>query len=379
MIEITELKPSVWRKIQVPADISFSKLHAVIQISMGWLDYHLYEFSFPGENILITENIETYEEYKFYRERFKGRDPLPEEDPTGKAGKILERTVKQPTAKIKSYFERNKTAKYLYDFGDRWEHKITLEEILEDLDPEQPCILAGEGSCPPEDVGGPTGYQFFLEAWSNPEHPEHGPMTIWGRRQFYGEFDIAHRNRLLKAYSRMEGKENAFIHPRTLLLGDGIGTFTSGAQDHIRLTGHVCPNKMLPCGTLGFNLTGLRTYCETHKEEIRQIEIEIKRWNSLYPCILDESRIGQADLDEPVLLVEITPECFEFDGSIDPESSIERNYLLIDGGCQMEKARRLGRKKIPACALSVEQHADYMVSGREGFVKYWNRELEYLP
>ncbi|WP_345789159.1 plasmid pRiA4b ORF-3 family protein [Pelotomaculum propionicicum] len=61
-----------------------------------------------------------------------------------------------------------------------------------------PQILAGEGACPPEDVGGLGGYEEFLEAWNDPNHPEHEAMRQWGESQHYRDFDINFRNNLLK-------------------------------------------------------------------------------------------------------------------------------------------------------------------------------------
>jgi hypothetical protein len=58
-----------------------------------------------------------------------------------------------------------KTLKYLYDFGDGWEHTIKIERLI---DPEPstlyPRLIEAKGRCPPEDIGGPWGYAEFLEA-----------------------------------------------------------------------------------------------------------------------------------------------------------------------------------------------------------------------
>ena len=62
-----------------------------------------------------------------------------------------------------------KTLKYLYDFGDGWEHTIKIERLI---DPEPgtlyPRLVEAKGRCPPEDIGGPWGYAEFLEAIADP-------------------------------------------------------------------------------------------------------------------------------------------------------------------------------------------------------------------
>ena len=42
-----------------------------------------------------------------------------------------------------------------------------------------PVLLAAVGRCPPEDVGGPPGYEEFLAALSDPEHEAHAEMLEW--------------------------------------------------------------------------------------------------------------------------------------------------------------------------------------------------------
>jgi hypothetical protein len=91
---------------------------------------------------------------------------------------------------------------YTYDFGDNWRHVITVEEITE---PEPgvryPRCLAGERACPPEDVGGEPGYEYFLDAINNPAHPEHAHYIEWGGSFDPAVFDLAATNTALTRHS----------------------------------------------------------------------------------------------------------------------------------------------------------------------------------
>jgi|GEM_PF-2342688 len=49
---------------------------------------------------------------------------------------------------------RAKSFKYLYDFGDGWEHSIKIERIFPAIGEEKPMLLEATGHCPPEDIGG---------------------------------------------------------------------------------------------------------------------------------------------------------------------------------------------------------------------------------
>jgi hypothetical protein len=74
---------------------------------------------------------------------------------------------------------------YLYDFGDDWRHRLELEDTLPAASRAvYPVCVGGECSAPPEDVGGPSGYEEFLEALSNPHHEEHEEVKAWVGRSF---------------------------------------------------------------------------------------------------------------------------------------------------------------------------------------------------
>ena len=75
---------------------------------------------------------------------------------------------------------------YEYDFGDSWQHEIVLEKTLEpEPKVKYPRCVEGARACPPEDCGGIWGYADFLEAISDPKHPDHRDMKEW----IGGKFD----------------------------------------------------------------------------------------------------------------------------------------------------------------------------------------------
>lgn len=81
---------------------------------------------------------------------------------------------------------------YLYDFGDYWQHSLTLEMIIEDLGLPFPACCSGELSCPPEDVGGLPGFYDFLKIMSKPRDPVRKELKKWVRSKLVaidGKYD----------------------------------------------------------------------------------------------------------------------------------------------------------------------------------------------
>jgi hypothetical protein len=95
---------------------------------------------------------------------------------------------------------------YEYDFGDGWNHRISVERVLPESDPSRPIVcLEGERACPPEDCGGFHGYAEILDIIFNPSHPDYEAMLDWTGRDFNPEvFDLEKVNRRLNELARAE-------------------------------------------------------------------------------------------------------------------------------------------------------------------------------
>ena len=141
-------KPPVWRRLQLDAETPLDRLHEAILAAFGWAGYHMHVFRSGAEEFGVPDP-----ELGFIDE---GRVSLGEL--IGVGDRLL----------------------YTYDFGDDWEHEITVEELL-DADPEvhYPVLVAAKGACPPEDCGGPWGYAELKEVLAEPTHEQHREMLDW--------------------------------------------------------------------------------------------------------------------------------------------------------------------------------------------------------
>jgi hypothetical protein len=170
-------KQPVWRHLQVPGDASLDWLHAVLQVAIGWTNSHLHQFR-VGEDC-----------YSDTRHHFAEFEDEPE---------ILEErkfTLQQIAPREQDVFL------YEYDFGDSWEHEITVDKILspEVVASTTALCLKGARACPPEDCGGMWGYENLLKILKNRKHPEHQSMSEWLGREFDAEaFDVEKTNLWLR-------------------------------------------------------------------------------------------------------------------------------------------------------------------------------------
>ena len=170
-------KPLIWRRLQVPGDANLGWLHAVIQVAMGWTNSHLHHF--------LTSDA-------------RYADPRHIED-TGFGGEPDQDEAKAKLVQIAPH--EGAQFGHEYDFGDSWEHEITVAKILpsETAAATTALCLDGAGACPPEDCGGIWGYAELLKTLKNPKHPDYKTMKEWLGRPFDAKaFDVAKTNLWLR-------------------------------------------------------------------------------------------------------------------------------------------------------------------------------------
>ena len=165
-------QPPIWRRILVRGDTNLDGLHQIIQVAMGWTNSHLYQFEHSDNLYTDPETLDDdFEEHRDARAVLLGELEL----------------------KPRSSFH------YMYDFGDGWNHRITVEQVL-DAEPtgHYPLCIGGARSCPQEDCGGIGGYEDLLKVLNDPSDPEHESTREWCREGFDPEnFEIGEVNVLL--------------------------------------------------------------------------------------------------------------------------------------------------------------------------------------
>jgi hypothetical protein len=161
-ITLVGISPPIWRRILVPSTIRLSLLHDAIQAVFGWTDTHLHHFEKDGEYWGVPDD-----------EDFEGLDD---------ESKVLLRKV---------LMGEGDSMTYTYDFGDNWRHKVLLEKVLPARSLSRPVCVDGRRRRPPEDVGGPLGYEEFLNVTFEPGHEESERFRQWVGGTFHAEeFDL---------------------------------------------------------------------------------------------------------------------------------------------------------------------------------------------
>ena len=169
-VTLNHSKPSIWRRILVPSDITLEDLHYILQVAMGWTNSHLHQF-------------------------IVGRTSYGEPHPDYDLEMRDERRVRLNQVIAGEGFK----FAYEYDFGDSWVHTLLVETILPlEAGRQYPVCVKGRRACPPEDVGGMWGYGEFLEAIRDADHPRHEEYLVWaGGELDPDEFDLEETNEIL--------------------------------------------------------------------------------------------------------------------------------------------------------------------------------------
>jgi hypothetical protein len=151
------IQPRIWRRFRLPAAALLADLHDALQIMYGWEDQHLFEFRDARGRVYA--------------------EPSEDDD----------RRVIDPGRKFLSTLFKapGDALVYHYDFGDDWQADVVLTQIVAGR--ERVDCLAGERAGPPEDCGGPCGYEELVKALADVDHPRHSELREWAE-----DFDPEH-------------------------------------------------------------------------------------------------------------------------------------------------------------------------------------------
>ena len=178
-IRLAYIEPPIWRRMVVPGQVTLFSLHRMLQVVMGWENYHLHQFIVGTTHYGEPDPEDEYEMRDDRRVRLRG----------------IAR-------------EEGASFIYEYDFGDGWRHAITVEDI-QPLNESLlvPRCLDGARACPPEDCGGIGGYAHLLEALRDRRHPEHRELRAWVGKHYDPEvFSLPQVNSALALLSTSSGR-----------------------------------------------------------------------------------------------------------------------------------------------------------------------------
>lgn len=145
-LDLEGATPPVWRRLELPGDLTMPRLHDVIQAAMGWTDSHLHRFR-TGPDRSSPHLLTQFD--------------LEEGD----------RGALEDDIRLDQLVEaKGDELWYEYDFGDGWDHVLTVEAVLDAPPPAARCV-GGRLACPPEDCGGLPGYE-ALAGWVRGGHDD---------------------------------------------------------------------------------------------------------------------------------------------------------------------------------------------------------------
>jgi len=174
-VTLQNVEPLVWRRVLVDAGSYLSDVHEVIQAAFGWWNSHLHDFEVDAKRYGVCD---------------------PNDDWSTPA-------IDEGFIRLDSIATVGSSIDYMYDFGDGWSHKIIVEKILPATSGTSvPACIGGRRACPPEDCGGPWGYQELLAILADPTHPEHRERAEWLDRPFdpdaFDPADFARNLRMIR-------------------------------------------------------------------------------------------------------------------------------------------------------------------------------------
>ena len=171
-VTLNDIRPPIWRRLRVPDSMNLGQLSMLIQAAMGWDGGHMHAFEIGG---------------------LQYGDPEWLEDGENEDQMTIQKLMRDGISRFG----------YTYDFGDNWDHAVLIEKKAPPPgSPRAPACVDGARACPPEDCGGPPGYDGLIAALAAPDKPSNRELLEWAGEDFDPEyFSQEEVNARLKSWS----------------------------------------------------------------------------------------------------------------------------------------------------------------------------------
>ena len=204
-IRITLDDTDVWRLVDVRSDARLDVVHDVVQVCMGWTNSHLHQFTKVG-GAAVEQYLTQY--------------AIDEGDTAG---------VPEVEVRLDEVLaEPGDTLSYNYDFGDDWQHTLTLEEVRP-VGTDTAVCVDGAKACPPEDCGGLPGYDSAVEAVADTAAAD-PDLLSWLGPWDPERFDIAATNAALDRWTTMPDGLDSLADP-TYQLPEAVAELVLRVRD----------------------------------------------------------------------------------------------------------------------------------------------------
>ena len=190
-IGLANMPRPVLRRVDVRLSTQLDDLHLIFQAAMGWENNHPYRFRTSGS--VVYGEVES-------NRRAEGLRPA----------------CKSTLADLCRELNKNRAFEYVYDFRDKWVHRVKLQAVGEsDSGQLYPRLLDAKRRCPPEDCGGPWGYARFLESLQVEGNGNTAKMSLLWEEEFNPDVvDIAALKTRMEVLAREIQRKRERIHRR---------------------------------------------------------------------------------------------------------------------------------------------------------------------
>jgi hypothetical protein len=169
-VRLRDISPPIWRMVEIAGSATLEDVHLALQVAMGWTNSHLHQFVIEGASYGMVDVDQA--------------DGLDLED--------------ERRFRLQDLVKRSGSFIYEYDFGDNWEHEVTVKRVAKVATSPEPRCIAGARACPPEDCGGIGGYENLLQVLADPSHEEYSHLVEWSEDFQPEHFAVARTGRDLR-------------------------------------------------------------------------------------------------------------------------------------------------------------------------------------